>query len=94
MVDDSDMVRDVLGCGSEPLEGQPLWCQVMEAGRRTSAGRSSLTCAREHARQQLASLPKELQRLDSAFPYSVLVSDRLREEMESLQTQFVASTER
>jgi nicotinate phosphoribosyltransferase len=87
-VHDGCLVRDVLGCWGEQVEGQPLLCHVMHGGRRTSDGHTSLASAREHARRQLAALPAELRSLDPAHPYSVLVSDRLQQKMESMRHEF------
>ena len=70
---------DIIGLDDEALEGEPLLEEVMRSGQRLEAGRRDLAAAREHAREQLASLPEELRRLQPARDrYPVEISPRLR----------------
>lgn len=76
--DDGEAVQDVIATREEPIDGFPLLEHVMEAGRRTDAGRVSLEDARRHARGGLAQLPGRIRGLKKAeAPYSVRISDAL-----------------
>lgn len=76
---DGEAVRDVIARAGEDLEGRPLLGQVMQAGRRLAAGRTSLDAAREHAREALQRLPERVRAIAPADPaYPVAVSPQLR----------------
>ena len=77
---------DVLACDDETLEGRPLLRQVMKAGRRTAAGEMTVDDARQHARMELAQLPRELRSLVPASPpYRVMISELLAEARNALE---------
>jgi nicotinate phosphoribosyltransferase len=78
MTENGRAVRDVIGRASEDLPGQPLLVPVMRNGERLPAGHVSLQAARDHAREQLASLPEHVRAIAPAEPpYAVEVSERL-----------------
>lgn len=58
------MIRDVVACHDEALEGQPLLQAVMRNGKRLDAGRVDLEKAREYAQAELKALPVELNALE------------------------------
>ena len=60
---------------------------------RPSVIRTNLHGARQHALQQRQRLPERLLSLDRArIPYSVIISDRLREDLESLRQEHQAES--
>jgi len=70
---------DIIGVADEILEGEALLVEVMRSGVILEAGRPDLAMAREHAREQLASLPEQLRRLQPVRDrYPVEISPRLR----------------
>jgi len=74
---------DVIAVHGEEIEGKPLLEQVMDAGRRTAAGRRSLHEAREHARRSLDSLPLRFRGIQKAEPaYGVRLSKRLEHRLD------------
>ena len=69
---------DVVALEDESCQGQPLLQPVMRGGRRAAAG-ATLEQARSACRQQLASLPPALLKLEPpAQPYPVEISPGLR----------------
>jgi nicotinate phosphoribosyltransferase len=92
-IEKSHIVRDVIGRYDEELPGEPLLQLVMQNGVRLAAGRTNLHGARQHALQQRQRLPERLLSLDRArIPYSVIISDRLREDLESLRQEHQAES--
>lgn len=76
--DDEDRpAGDILTLESDPQDGEPLLMQYMKDGRRIAAA-EPLDRIRRRARDQLASLPPPLARLDPAYEYPVAVSAVLR----------------
>jgi nicotinate phosphoribosyltransferase len=71
------MAGDTLTLENDSLDGTPLLATVMRGGRRLAPS-LPLTEVREHAKQQLASLPPELRRLDAVAPYPVEVAAPLQ----------------
>ncbi|MCC6207627.1 MAG: nicotinate phosphoribosyltransferase [Gammaproteobacteria bacterium] len=69
---------DILTLESDPQGGKPLLKPYMKNGRRTAVAQP-LDQIRRRTREQLASLPSPLARLDPAYEYPVTVSDALRE---------------
>ena len=82
---------DTIGTADERLEGEPLLVEVMRDGRRTDAGRESLTTSRARAAEQLGRLPAPLRALaDVELSYDVRVSDRLAERRDRLRSRLQA----
>lgn len=79
-IDENGMAaRDIIGLANEEHPGRPLLVKVMERGTRLAAGDVDLATARTYAREQIATLPAAMRRLEPADPpYPVAVSDRLR----------------
>ncbi len=76
---DGTVEGDIIGVADEILEGEALLVEVMRSGVILEAGRPDLAMAREHAREQLASLPEQLRRLQPVRDrYPVEISPRLR----------------
>lgn len=71
-------VGDILTLAGDPQDGEPLLMPYMKDGRRIAAA-EPLDRIRRRARDQLASLPSPLARLDPAYGYPVIVSAALRE---------------
>lgn len=69
---------DLLTTTDDTQTGLPLLATVISQGCRTTP-LPQLSEIREYAAAQLAALPKHLRALESAAPYPVEVSDRLRE---------------
>ncbi|WP_019569388.1 nicotinate phosphoribosyltransferase [Thioalkalivibrio sp. ALE11] len=70
---------DTIAREDESLPGEPLLQPVMREGRRLSGHVRDLAALREHARQQLQSLPPEIRGIEpAAGPYPVAVSDALQ----------------
>ncbi|WP_018936493.1 nicotinate phosphoribosyltransferase [Thioalkalivibrio sp. ALJ24] len=70
---------DTIAREDESLPGEPLLQPVMRDGRRLSGHVRDLDALREHARQQLQSLPPEIRGIEpAAGPYPVSVSDALQ----------------
>jgi len=79
---------DVIGHADEALPGEPLLVQIMKDGRRLPGVDLGLEAARTRAREQLASLPRELCTLaPPAAPYPVQFSERLQRELEALEAE-------
>ncbi len=77
---------DTIARAGEELGGEPLLRMVMSKGVRTSAGEERLEEVRSHHQDQLSQLPEAIQALAPADPpYSVEVSDRLREYQEQVE---------
>lgn len=80
------MSADVIGLADESPGGEPLLDEVMRAGRRTEAGRTTLDAARERARVQLTRLPDYLRSLEPApEPFPVTLSARIEAERAGLE---------
>jgi nicotinate phosphoribosyltransferase len=77
--------HDVVGRHDEPGNGRPLLRQVMRHGARLPHGHVSLASAREHARQELNSLPRRIRSIEPAAPpYDVDISAPLRADRDRL----------
>ena len=82
------LVRDVIACHGEMLEGDALLRPVMRQGKRLDAGRVSLTETRAYARAQLQALPPELRQLTRVQPgYRVDVSPALQAVADAMQNE-------
>lgn len=68
-----EMTSDVLALQGDQASGAPLLDVVGVAGERALAA-PSLEASREHARRQLAMLPRRLRALEPAVPYPVEVT--------------------
>ncbi|AGY91625.1 hypothetical protein SPICUR_03145 [Spiribacter curvatus] len=77
--DQGIFVGDTLGLMGEDAPGQPLLQTVMEAGRRTAAGRTHLDDARQHCIAQQAALPEGIRALRAPGTYPVTLSPALEE---------------
>jgi nicotinate phosphoribosyltransferase len=74
---DGKFHHDVLATQDEALDGQPLLQPVMRAGKRLSP-KESLDVIRARLASQLEALPEPLKTLETAPPYPVEVSLKLR----------------
>ncbi len=78
--------HDVIGLHDEKVEGRPLLVKVMADGKRRPAGKVPLAGIREHARAEMANLPKRLLSLEPADPpYRVDLAPRLLAELKRLR---------
>ena len=81
---------DLVSLADERHGGKMLLKRVMSGGRRTTPA-TSLDEIRAHARDQLATLPGPLKRLE-AFAYPVEIGNNLRELAASLDREEIART--
>ncbi len=87
--------HDVVGLHDERRAGRPLLETVMTGGRRTDAGRRTLTHARETAARELAELPERIRDLAPADPpYEVRISEGLQAAGEAASRRVVRSAQR
>lgn len=85
------MIRDVIGCHDEHLEGQPLLQPVMRNGRRLPDASPSLSEIRSYAARQLEQLPDPLKDVGPAqAPYEVLPSDALERKRREVSQSLVS----
>jgi nicotinate phosphoribosyltransferase len=82
----SEAQRDILARHDEVQPGRPLLRQVMEAGRRSDAGREDLETARGRARREIVRLPARIRALEPADPpFPVEISPALEESREQVK---------
>jgi len=92
VVESGRMVRDILGCHGERLEGEPLLRPVIRGGMRLPDGRISLEESRVHARGEMEQLPEGLSSLETAkIPYRVEISPTLQVRWAALRRELEAS---
>jgi len=84
---EGQMQNDLITHEDEKHEGVPLLQPVMKDGVRLSFSRYSNDDIRNYIQHELESLPEELLDLKTpAHPYSIEVSERLKQDMESIKS--------
>jgi nicotinate phosphoribosyltransferase len=86
---DGRLRDDILSVEGDQLEGEALITPVMKEGRRLSPA-ESLQQSRQRALSELKRLPKSLKSLEAAPPYTVTVSEALKNlavEVDALQAR-------
>jgi nicotinate phosphoribosyltransferase len=79
-------MRDVIGRSDEKHSGRPLLQAVMRGGERLAAGHVSLENIRDHAKKQIARMPKNVRSIAPARPrYPVEISQALSRYMNNVR---------
>lgn len=85
---DGRFSRDVLARYDEVIDGEPLLVPVLQRGKSCMEGQGGLVAIRDHAGQQIETLPSHLRAIHRTDPlYAVKITPRLKADQTSLQSQ-------